>query len=99
MMSKLGHARDLELGCRVEIEWDDAYYSDDLEAVDERRAIHCWDMGYWSKMTSKGVRLWRQIDEDGLFRWNLDVPTGVITKIRRLGPRPRGTQEPSQGSV
>ncbi len=98
-MAKLGHARDLDLGCRVEVGWDDAHYGTDEAPNDPRRSIQCWDMGYWGGMTSKGVRLWRQIDEDGNFRWNLNVPTGVITKIRRLGPRPKGTQAPSEGSV
>ena len=83
---------NLARGTRIEVVWDDAYVpggDEDGERDDPHKAIKCYDMGYFDSLDSRGLRLWREIDEYGEFRWEMNIARSSILKVRRLGPAPR----------
>ena len=77
-----------KIGDRIEVVWDDAHNYPDREEC----TITCFDLGYFGGVDKTGIRIWREIDEDGEFRFKMGIPLSVISSIKYLGSRPKVTK-------
>lgn len=98
-MKSRNQVKDLPRGTRVEVIWDDSYVpvEEDEESHSER-AVKCYDLGYFDSLDKRGLRIWREMDEYGEFRWEMNIARSSILKVRRMGPPPRLATKPLESA-
>ena len=70
------------------IQWTDANWNEEQGAGDEEEiGTQCESIGFVVKVTNKGIRMAMERDvepEDREYRYFIDIPNGMITKITKM---------------